>query len=471
MKKLPFVIVLVAAPALADPISLRVAGAGVSATALAPKIAAELGADVAPATDACNAPCLDVVVEAASATVRFTPASGAPRERTIAIGTDRDAWPVLITLLAGNLARDEAAQILAGLPVPVPVPGPEPVGSPADVPDVPAIPAPAAPAPTVKEIAPPKFAASADDDEHESTFVFGLVPGLSTDFADLHVRHDLALHMAIGIGGGLDGFAIAGAADIENGSVDGWQLSGAVNVARDVDGFQVAGGVNVAQSLDGFQLAGGVNVAGDTDGFQVAGGVNIARDVDGLQVAPINVARRVGGTQLGVINVGGEGDGVSIGLIDIVPGGRTDVEASVDDHAVGTLLLRHGGHHWHNVYGVGAQRAQDVSATAREDLWMAGLGLGPSWEIGATTWDLEAICWHVSPGAKYETNLSLLNQLRLSVGMKLGGVQLVGGAALNVFVGDNARAPFLARTIDPTTPMDDGVGVRTWGTLFAGVRI
>ena len=134
-----------------------------------------------------------------------------------------------------------------------------------------------------------------------------------------------------------------------------------------------------------------------------------------MQIAPINVARRVDGTQIGVINVGGAGDGVPIGLIDIVPGGRTDVEASVDPRSLGTVLLRHGSRNWHNVYGLGGQRADDASAattatTPHEDLWMAGLGLGPTWRAGGTTWDLDAMAWHVWSRSHYDHGLSSLNR-------------------------------------------------------------
>jgi hypothetical protein len=493
MKRLTFASftasLLIASPALADVISLRVDG-GLSAAELAPRLASELGTTVA-ASSACPAPCLDVLIADGNATVRFTPATGAPRVRTIELGGDRAAWPTLVTLLAGNLARDEASQLLDALPQPArleaapaaaPATEPEPVGSPAQV-DAPTTMIAAPPAPT--------FAASterAKDGVDERVFVFGLVPGLSTDLTSIGARHDLALHLAIGMGGGLDGFSIAGAADIERGPVDGFQLSGALNVATALDGFQlagaanvagvtngmqVAGAVNVAGDTNGTQIAGGVNVAADTNGTQIAGGVNVARDVDGLQIAPINIARTVQGTQIGVINIGGRGDGASIGLVNIVPGGRTDVEASVDTHAIGAVLLRHGGRHWHNVYGVGGQRAQDAASGTRDDLWMAGLGLGPTWRAGATTFDLEAMAWHVSSGAHYDTGLSLLNQLRLSVAFDVGPVALVAGGAVNVYVGDQQRATYLAFAPGATTtpPMETGVGVHVWPTLFVGARL
>ena len=513
---------LSAAPAAADPpraISLRVTGDGIAPAALAPRVAAELGREVVDvASDgACDAPCLDVAIDGGRAIVRFSAADGAPpRARTIELGSDRSAWPTLVTLLAGNLARDQTGDVLALLPAPPKSDDVEPVGSPAELPDA-LIAPPAPPAPPAPSTAPPQSAdapapiygasshetPAADDD---STFVIGLVPGLSTDFTHLRARHDLALHLAVGVGGGLDGISLAGAVDVETGPIDGVQLSGAVNVGAAIDGIQIAGAVNVGRSLDGFQAAGAVNVGGgesdgaqiagavnvarDTDGFQVAGAVNVARDLDGTQVAGavnvardvdgfqigvVNVARRVDGFQLGVINIGGSGDGASIGLIGLVPGGRTDIEASVDARSLGTILLRHGSARWHNVYGVGGQRAEDVGTHARDDLWMAGLGLGPTWRAGAATIDLDAMCWHVSTTGHFDDGVSLLNQLRLSVALAVGPVALVGGAELNVYVGEHTSAPYMLLTTAPmpttSTPADGGVGVTVWPSLFVGVRL
>src|SRR5262245_59561795 len=117
---------LIAAPlaASAQPasaLSLRVAGDGVDAHDLAGRLGVELGVAI-DIDDACPSPCLAVVIEDAHAIVAFTPGGDGARARArmIDLGGDRDMWPVLITLLAGNLARDEAADVLASLPEPAP---------------------------------------------------------------------------------------------------------------------------------------------------------------------------------------------------------------------------------------------------------------------------------------------------------------------------------------------------------------
>src|SRR6185436_18279970 len=108
----------------------------------------------------------------------------------------------------------------------------------------------------------------------------------------------------------------------------------------------------------------------------------------------------VDGVQVGVVNVG-SADGFSFGLINIVPGGRADLEAAVDSSRLGTLLFRHGGRRWHNAYGVGGHPGS-------QDVWMYGLGFGPSWRAGSTVFDLELLGWQINHGASHYDGISLL---------------------------------------------------------------
>src|SRR6185503_11138623 len=143
-----------------------------------------------------------------------------------------------------------------------------------------------------------------------------------------------------------------------------------------------------------FQAGGVTSVSRGTANIQVAGVVNVARRLRGVQVAPINVAREVDGIQIGVINVGGSADGFSFGLINIVPGGRYDLESAIDSNKTGTLLFRHGGRRWHNVYGIGGHPVKEDGPSAdSDDVWMYGLGFGPSLAFGSTVIDLETIAW------------------------------------------------------------------------------
>ena len=229
---------------------------------------------------------------------------------------------------------------------------------------------------------------------------------------------------------------------------------------RDVRGAQVGGALAIAGGTVDTQIAGAVAVAGRVRGLQVAGAVNVARRVDGVQV--------------GVVNVAGGGDGVSIGLINVVRGGRTEVEATVDQHAIGTVVLRHGSRRWHNVYGVGGHLDDGLTDRTVDDadVWMYGAGMGPSWQRGATTIDVEAMAWHVVYGGDFGSELDLLNQLRLVIGRRVGPAAVVAGAAVNVYVtSDPTRDRIDARRL-MTTPTDDGrVRVQIWPTAFVGLRL
>jgi hypothetical protein len=225
----------------------------------------------------------------------------------------------------------------------------------------------------------------------------------------------------------------------------------------------------VARDSD-FQIAGAVS-ASTTANTQVAGGVNVTGHLVGFQLAPINVARRNDGVQLGVINVGGGPDGDSFGLINIVPGGRTELEATMDTDKIGTVMLRHGGRHWHNVYGFGGQSITEPTGAPSDDVWMFGLGVGPSLHVGGLPVDVEAMTWQVNHGHRYDDHLSLLNQLRLTVGVPLGPVTLVAGGAINAYVSNDHSSPFItARTTTPD-PMSTEVTVKLWPSLFVGARI
>lgn len=514
--------------------------------ALRAGIARELGAPVAEVLGRCEAPCLDVAVERGAATLLYSPTSGAARMRTVALGADAAQWPTLITLLAGNLVRDEAASVLADLPD-------------LEVPATPSTP----PVPS----APPIIRGDAHLREHPTPelrahagFALGFIPVLSSDLGSIgRVGHTVSIDALVGVSAGSSVLTLSGVADVERGPVTGVQLGGVAAVAPRAAGFQIGGVAAVAGELHGVQLAGAVATADAVDGLQIggaiafarhraraqvggavagaagtselqiagaaavarrawlqiagaasvagtsgnvqvagavsaarranvqlagatsvagtanvqiSGAVNVAREVRGLQLAPINVARRVEGVQVGVINVGGTPDGLSFGLINIVPGGRTEIEATIDSSAIGTVILRHGSRRWHNVYGVGGH---DVTAMngldAGDDVWMYGLGFGPSWQRGETTIDLEAMSWQVNHGTRHTTELSLLNQLRLSVAHDLGPLAVVAGGALNVYVSTDQASPLIVARRVPGATMETGVSVEIWPSAFVGLRL
>jgi hypothetical protein len=546
----------------------------VDAIVVGAAISKELGVRIVISDGTCELPCLDISVDGSNtATVVYAPRSGSPRQRAITIGSDTTQWPLMLTLIAGNVVRDEAQDVLAELPSRELPPPPE-ADDLGDVPPAPALeeplppppPAVIAPAPPSSSPALPAPLApvSPEPPRPHRWLGLGFVPGLSTDLTQIgSVRHFLSLNVLVGVSGGSSGLALSGIADVQRGLAAGFQVGGIATVARqvagtqiagiaavagDVDGVQVAGTAAVADRVDGFQIGGiaaasrssadnqvggivavargrtaiqvggiaavaggdssvqvggiasvargsaGIQVGGiaaaahganfqvggiataarDTANIQVAGIVNVARRVRGLQLAPINVAREVDGVQFGVINVGGSRDGFSFGLINIVPGGRYDLEAALDSSRMGTVLFRHGGRRWHNVYGVGGHPIDETGLQdSSEDIWMYGLGFGPSLELDSTVIDLELVGWQINHGARHETDISLLGQLRLSIARHWGPFGIVAGGILNTYITNDPEAPLYLERREPGTMIETGDSVRvtTWPSAFIGIRI
>jgi hypothetical protein len=581
--------VLVATVAHADAnrtLHLAIHGS-IDGSAVGASIAKELGTDVELVDRTCQLPCLEIGIDGRNvATVVFAPRSGAPRQRTIKLGNDTRQWRLVITLLAGNIVRDEMQAVLAGLP-PAALPDPPAGAAPTDVPPAPPEDVPATPpsgvsvtvnvaAPPVDAAAPPAVvpplptASELDADvtrEHRFLHI-GLVPVLSTDLTHVGtVRHFLSMDLVVGISGGSSGLAVSGVADIQRGLVAGFQIGGVATVAPRVAGAQVAGVAAVAGELSGVQIAGTAAIADRVDGLQaggvaavswssadtqisglaavardhagtqlagvasvagrdadvqvsgvvstaqgdaniqlagmaaVAGGdanfqvggvtavargdaniqissvANVAHRVRGLQIATVNVAHEVDGVQIGIVNVG-SADGFSLGLINIVPGGRYDLETAIDTDKIGTLLFRHGGRNWHNVYGIGGHSVDEndprigaAKVSGNDDVWMYGFGFGPSLRFHDTVIDLEAIAWQVNHGASHESRISLLTQGRLSIAQHWGPFALVVGGMINTYITSDQQSPLILERRSVGAPMQTGVTATTWPSAFVGVRI
>ncbi|MEZ4402321.1 MAG: hypothetical protein R3B06_20010 [Kofleriaceae bacterium] len=514
------------APAAAG-LSLQVRGPGDGA-AVARAITDELGvaATLIDGAAACPAPCVTVAVDVDHrATITVALPTGV-QARSIELPAGTAAATDVVALVVGNLVRDQAGELLAELVLPpAPVVVAAAVAPPAPSPAPPPAPAPA-----------PASRPVAVEGPRPTRYGVGLIPPLAYDVAGDRAG-GVAIDVLVGGRRRLHAFNLAGVASVVREDVVGTQLGGVATLAGTVRGAQVAGALAAAHAVDGTQAGGalalvdrldGVQaggalaiaggdvrgtqvggalaiaggdvrgtqlggalaiVAGDVRGTQVggavavasgavdtqlAGAVSVARRVRGLQVAgALNVAGRVDGVQVAVINVAGGGDGVSIGLLNLVRGGRTELEATVDQDAVSTVVLRHGSRRWHNVYGAGARvdGALFEHGVGDDEVWMYGLGMGPSWQRGATTLDVEAMAWHVVYGGSWGDQLDLLNQLRVVVGHRLGTVGLVGGVAVNVYVtNDPARERLNTRMTTPPT-VDGGVRASVWPTAFVGLRL
>jgi len=512
------------APTVAtDVLRVRVHGA-LDGAAIASAIGMELGVatTLVDRDAACTAPCVAITVDERARASIAVVLTTTTQQRAIELPANAAAAAEVVALVVGNLARDEAGALLAELARPASDPeataslAPAPVFAATlgeAVPDAPVLAPPirrARPAPAPVRAAP-----------RATRFGLGLVPVLGIDVSGPRGTGGVAIDVVLGGRRRLAAFNVAGVGSIVTedlvgtqiagafataGRVEGGQAAGALAVAGPVHGVQIAGALAIATEVRGAQIggalalttgdasaqiggalaiaggdvdtqvAGAVNVAGKRVlGVQVAGALNLAGEVRGTQIAgAVNIARRVDGVQVGVVNIAGGGDGVSIGLLNLVRGGRTELEATLDNRAVGTLVLRHGSRRWHNVYGVGGHA--DSSLVDREvsdrDVWMYGLGMGPSWKRGAATVDVEAMAWHVVYGGDFTSELDLLNQLRVVVGYPIGPATVVVGAALNVYVtSDQTRDGLTAKRMTTPALDDRDLHVQIWPTGFVGLRL
>lgn len=164
----------------------------------------------------------------------------------------------------------------------------------------------------------------------------GFVDGLSAGVVgrnECDVAGLQATALAGWIGGTVSGVQTSALGAIAR-RVDGVQAGAGFAVARDVTGLQASAGfawgkervvgalvapVSLAGRVEGAQI-GAVAIARDLRGAQVAS-INVADDVDGVQIGVINVARNVRGAQIGIINVAEDVDGPSVALIPLAKSG------------------------------------------------------------------------------------------------------------------------------------------------------
>lgn len=279
-------------------------------------------------------------------TLTYRASDGRRIERTIDVPEDPDRAAEAIALLAGNLVRDEAAELAAALgkrppeappaeqPAPAAPPAPPAVVRPAPPPRV-ARPAKAArPAPAPPE--PPPCASPG-----ATTVLFGadVLPlvGSSTYTGTNVVRH-YSLSLVAGYTAGTTGIELSAGASISSSFLCGAQLSTVANlVFGPARGVQVTSGVNVVGSLRGAQI-GAINAAaGPVAGAQVGVLNAAAGQVDGAQVGMANLAAGASvDLQVGVANVAvSKSTDVQIGAANVAVGEATDVQLSLVNVAAG----------------------------------------------------------------------------------------------------------------------------------------
>jgi hypothetical protein len=288
--------------------------------AIAARLASDLGGNVvragaAPATRA--AITIQYRDEPRELHVRVTHTGGQTLERDVHAEGDAAAIQREAILLAANLARDEARELLDAL-----AKKPQP-------------PTPASP---VAVVAPETVAptpAPSPDNEERVPVVLALMHPLATNWDRPKAGTSFAVVMFYGQAGRIDvlgfglgvvhatrsqrGAMLAGGATISGGDASGFQGAAGANITvGHVTGMQGSSGFNLAtKGLHGAQLTAGANVAGgEMIGVQGAV-VNIGETVSGAQLGVVNIARRVKGAQIGIVNIAEDVDGASIGMVSI----------------------------------------------------------------------------------------------------------------------------------------------------------
>ncbi|HLK39587.1 MAG TPA: hypothetical protein VKU41_22680 [Polyangiaceae bacterium] len=325
-------------------------GGPVDAERLREGIARELGVPIVWQRNA-GGGTIAVRQEGPRVVVSFDGPDGRHDGRSIALADSAQAERD-ITLLAGNVARDQAAQFAPPpsepTPAPPPAAPPPPPHAPCDAPG-------------------PRLAVGAD-----------VVPGVGVSTVDGgRSTRSLSVGVLGSLSGGVKGLAVSGLVDIDRGPLCGLQVSGVVNIADDSSGLQSAGIVNKADRLTGVQMAGVFN---DSRG-----------DSTGVQIATLNVAGGyLHGVQIGVLNYAYDAD-LQLGLININPSGRFSLDAWANAE-MGLFLagVKHGGAHYHWLYGVG-DRPADASRP-----W-AALGVGA----------------HLTPSQRLYVDLDLIDELEI----------------------------------------------------------
>jgi hypothetical protein len=310
---------------------------------------------------------LDVDVNGRRASVSYYAPEREPVTRSVDLPRDPERALETIAFLAGNLARDEASELLAEL---APAPGSEPDSVPRPEPP----PAPPAPAPAPAATAPPPAAALAksaqpallESDKFAANFsIYHPVGALKhTERRRLNLELGLAYSWVGAIHGAAmtlgyfrsDGLVQGYSAAVgwnRSGPVKGAQLAGLVNEGygelrglsfaslvnqRDGDvrgaqgasivarsgltfGLQASAVVAVAREVQGVQAGFVAAVAGPVEGAQL-GLVNVAGALRGFQLGLVNRAGPVNGLQVGLVNVAGDVHGGAVGLLSVAKNGR-----------------------------------------------------------------------------------------------------------------------------------------------------
>ncbi len=373
------------------------------ADAVRREIARELGTSVsstAPESGAADVLEIRIAQQPLRAEVVFRSKAGKQVVRSMALPSDPDRATETIALLAGNLVRDEAAELLRALEAArgsranetTAATGATTSGAAASKDaaankDAAASKGAAAnkdaaasaqgnAAGATAKLNPAVSNASAPSNESAPKVTPAVAtPALEESFIDLaffypisypekplQKRFRLELGLLYGRIGALEGAGfVAGVSRVQHhvhgaqfagivnwnqGEMRGVSISGAVTwTAGNAHGFTGAGAFSMIRGTSHGLMLAPVVVAGSLDGAQ-GGAVSVAGDGRGAQAGVVNVAGDLNGLQLGLLNLGGKVSGAQIGLINVsdeidgAPVGLINISGKTDYSAVAYSSLQ-----------------------------------------------------------------------------------------------------------------------------------
>lgn len=413
-------------------------------------------------------------------TLTYHAEDGRQTGRTIELPKDSRRVVETIALLAGNLVRDEAAELAAtfgkrpaeapaSASAPAPAPAPAPAAAPASASA--SAPAPAEnPAPCAAPGA--SFVLAGADflpwvgtststgtnvvRRYSANFIAGTTAGLAG--IEVGIGVNLKSSFMCGVQGAAGGNIVAGPAR-------GAQLTAGVNYSASLYGAQL-GSLNIAAGPAAGAQVGVLDIAGPVTGAQLGALTIAAGDVTGAQLGVMNVATgKVKGVQLGLVNYA-DTSSLSIGLLNIIRNGRFHLDFWGMESGIVMAGLKHGSDYFHNIYGAGAVVYGDRPRVALT------LGFGGRIPLGERLYaDVDLLAYSLHDVPSLETS-TVLGQTRILLGARLASwLAIYGGPSYNIAfspdVKDSKLSPYGSIALDPDDP-NPALG---WPGVVLGVQL
>jgi hypothetical protein len=429
-----------------------------------------------------SGPTLQVDAETLSAVrVSFLRPDKPSVARTLDVSAQADQASSIVALLASNLVRDEAGELLSQLTA-----------------------ANAKPTPPPRVSLWSEAACRKPNTLRQVPIGVDFLPFVGMSIRDgVRAQRSFSLNIIGGISGGVHGVELGGVFNIDRYSVCGAQLAGVFNfVVEDVTGAQlgllnIAGGNVMGAQLAQVNIAGGhflgaqlglldlvgghlsgaqlglINLTGEGLGGLQEGLVNVAiGDTEGVQLGLVNVTtQRVNGAMIGLVNVAAEAD-AAIGLVNVIWNGRAQLDVWGTDAGLIMFGATPGAKYTHNVYGLGLKPMSDGAPALATAL---GIGVRP-FSSARLSVDIDLITYSLfrKNPADSRWDFANIQQLRVPVSLApIRGIWFWLGPTLSVSVvnGDShlQKLALIGSTRLTHAGTTDTV-VRMWPGLSLGAR-